>query len=109
MSTRERIQELKDALLTAGPTVYESWAHKAKAPYIVWLMDGGNDLKANGKTQEQSISGTIHLFERATAKESYFDGVQKALNCVACAWSISSIQQEQETGLVHYEWSWEVC
>lgn len=109
MNTHDRIQKLKDQLLTVGPTVYESWAHKAKTPYIVWLMNGGSDLKANGRTQEQAISGTVHLFERKTAPESFFDGVQKALNRAECAWAISSIQHEQDTGLVHFEWSWEVC
>ena len=109
MNTAERIQKLKDSLKGVGPPVYENWALKAKTPYIVWLMNGGRDLKANGKTQEQAISGTVHLFERAAAKETLFADVQKALNAAECAFSLSSIQNEQETGLIHYEWSWEVC
>lgn len=109
MNMSDMTQALKTALLKVGPTVYHGWAYKAKDPYIVWLETGGSGLKANGKTQEQAISGTVHLFEQADTAESFFSGVQSALNEAECAWTLNNIQHEQETGLVHYEWTWEVC
>lgn len=110
MSTRNPIQELKDALISVGIPLSHGWAHKAKAPYLVWREDGGGDpLKANGKTAEHPIRGTVHLFEPEDLEESKYHKVERALNSIECAWDLSSIQHEQETGLVHFEWSWEVC
>ena len=110
MSTADRINKLKDGLLTVTESVYHAWAHKAQAPYIVWMTDSAGDaLRANGMTEEQPISGAVHLFEPTGTKESKFPAVQKVLNEAECAWRLGSIQHEQETGLTHYEWIWEVC
>ena len=110
MSTIERINKLKENLLTATESLHEAWAHNAKAPYIVWFTEGaGEALRANGQTGEQPIRGVIHLFERTGTKDSKFTAVQDALNGCECAWRLESIQHEQETRLTHYEWVWEVC
>ena len=110
MSTSERINDLKDAMLSVTDSVYHRVAHKAKAPYIVWAEEGaGSALRANGKTVEQPISGTVDLYEQTASEERLFDAVQNALNSIPCAWALNSIQTETETGLTHYEWTWEVC
>ncbi len=110
MSISDRINKLRDGLLTVTPRVYRARAHKTAAPYIVWMEDGAGDaLRANGMTGEQPISGTIHLFESETTTETLSVAVQKMLNGLECAWQLGSIQHEQDTGLVHYEWAWEVC
>lgn len=110
MSTTNRINKLKDCLLTVTESVYESWAFREKLPYIVWFTDGAGDaLRANGATGEQALSGAVHLFEQTGTKESKFSAVQQALNDAQCAWRLGSIQHERETGRTHYEWIWEVC
>ncbi len=110
MTTTRRIRELVDSLCTVTGSVYHVRAYKAEAPYLVWMEDGtGDALRANGATEEQAMSGTIHLFEPETTAQSLYPAVQKVLNSVVCAWSLNSIQYEEDTGLAHYEWVWEVC
>lgn len=110
MSTADRINKLKDGLLTVTQRVSLAWAHQEELPYIVWLPEGaGEALRANGQTGEQPIRGAVHLFEQTDTDESSFAAVQSVLNECGCAWRLGSIQHEQETGLTHYEWIWEVC
>ena len=35
--------------------------------------------------------------------------IEAALEAAGCAWALESIQYEDDTGLIHWEWSWEVA
>lgn len=103
------LDRIRDALLTVTDRVYHFHAHKANAPYIVWAEDGaGEAVFANGSMQNQVLSGTVDLYTRTPDDRTLFNGVQNALNGV-CAWRLNSIQFEEDTGLTHYEWVWEVA
>ena len=36
------------------------------------------------------------------------DNIQAALNSLRIPWRLNSVQYEDETNLIHYEWTWEV-
>lgn len=102
------LDRIRDALLTVTAEVYHFHAHKPKPPYIVWAEDGAGDmLVANGRMQNQVITGTVDLFTDNPENTILFEGIQAALDEV-CAWELNSIQYEEDTGLTHYEWVWEV-
>lgn len=102
------LDDLKNALLAVTAEVYHFHAHKPSPPYIVWAEDGAGDMVvANGRMQNQAIAGTVDLFTDDPENTALFDGVQAALDEV-CAWELNSIQYEDDTGLTHYEWVWEV-
>ena len=102
------LERLRDALLAVTPAVYHFEAKKPPSKYIVWAEDGAGDtVFANGRLQNQAITGTVDLYTDDPEDTTIFQGVQAALDQV-CAWRLNSIQYEDETGLTHYEWVWEI-
>lgn len=102
------LKRVRDALLTVSKNVWHYRALKSRPPYIVWTEDSeGNSLCADGGKVASSIQGTIDLY---TKKE--FDPIVNAIQCALTAahipWRLNSVQYEDETSLIHYEWVWEV-
>ena len=83
-----------------------AWSHAPAGDYVVWAEDGANDLGADDRHAEHVTQGTLDLFTRddsgtpKTNIESALDG--------RCAWYLNSIQFEEDTGYIHYEWVWEL-
>lgn len=104
------LQKLSEALVGVGVPVYHFRAPSGtKAPYLIWGEDGsGQNLHADGALEGQVIQGTVDLFTR-TACDPLAEGVQGALTGAELPWRLNSIQYEEDTGLIHYEWVWEVC
>jgi len=103
-----KLSDIRDALLQVLPDVfhYEAWAKPDK--YIVWAEDTEADsLNADDKKEEQVLQGTIDYFTK-TEYDPNFDLIQEKLNSVDLAWRLNSIQHEEETGYIHYEWIWEM-
>lgn len=98
---------IRDALLTVTDNVSHYEAFKKTDRYIVWAEDGAHSQYGDGGMVEQVITGTIDLFTKQE-NDPYFDAIQSALNSIDIAWSLNSIQYEDGTGYVHYEWAWEV-
>ena len=76
--------------------------------YFVWQEDGADDFVANGIHTEKAVTGTTDLF---TKKEfdPWRDDLEAALDAAeGIAWSLNSVQFEEETGYWHYEWEWTV-
>lgn len=83
-----------------------AWSHAPAGDYVVWAEDGANDLGADDHHVEHVTQGTLDLFTRddsgtpRTTIEAALDG--------RCAWYLNSIQFEEDTGYIHYEWIWEI-
>lgn len=78
------------------------WASAPKSEYGVYSEDGAADFLADGLHGEKGVTGTIDYFTRiddGSPKKT----VEAALEGV-CAWRLNSIQYEEDTGLIHYEW-----
>lgn len=101
--------DLKNALLAVTSRVFHYTAPgETKNPYIVWAEDGQADaVWADGKMQEQVMTGTIDLFTK-TEYDPLFNSIQMALNSIDISYRLESIQYEEDTKLIHYEWSWEL-
>lgn len=101
--------DLQNMLLTIGVPVYHFEARKEKGNYIVWAEDGeGSSGHADGQKTTQVIQGTIDYYTK-TEFDPIFDLIQEKLNSADIAWRLNSIQYEQDTGYIHYEWVWEVA
>ena len=60
--------------------------------------------EAGVKEQEQIIHGTIDFFTK-TEYHKTIDDIQAALTASPrIGWNLSSVQYEDETNLIHYEW-----
>lgn len=103
------LTDVRDALLLALPeAVYHFEApEKSAAPYIVWAEDSQGDAQhANNAMIHQAIRGTIDLFTR-NEYDPLFQKIQQALTVCHIPFRLNSIQREQETKLIHYEWIFE--
>lgn len=56
---------------------------------------------------EQAITGTTDYFTRDEFDPA-IDRIQDANQSLGIAWRLNSVQYEDDTELIHYEWSWEV-
>ena len=102
------LTDLKAVLLTVTSKVYHFDATGAKGNYIVWGEDGQADsVWADGKMQEQTITGTIDYFTK-TEYDPNFTAIQTALNGMGISYTLNSIQYETDTKLIHYEWVFEI-
>lgn len=104
-SLNEILRGVKTALLTVTDEVY----HYRRPPdpkekYIVWAEDSeAESMDAENRKAEQQIHGTIDYFTR-TEFDANVDRIQEALNAAGIGYRINSVQYEDETNLIHYEW-----
>jgi len=78
-------------------------------PALIWAEDGEADsFNADNHKACQNITGTVDLFTK-TEFDPLLDDVQAALEGLGVAWRLESVQYEDETNAIHYEWTWEVA
>ena len=101
------IYKVRDAMLTVTPDVSHFEATEKKDKYIVWAEDGeGTSGHANNK-KEQIPQGTVDYFTKEDADPAV-ERIQEAFEDYGISYKINSVQYEEETGYIHYEWVWEV-
>ena len=105
-----KLIKIKDALVSVnGLKVYHYWRPRLEAPFCVWQEDGeGTSVWSGNHLSEQVITGTIDYFTK-TEFDPMIDNIQQALNNAEnVGWELNSIQYENETNLIHYEWNFQV-
>ena len=75
--------------------------------YFVWQEEGAEDLVTNGRHCERSMTGTTDLFTKLEF-DPWREAFEAALNRSGIAWSLNSVQFEEDTGFWHWEWLWGV-
>ena len=102
------LQPLETALSELTDKCYHYFAAPNTVPaYIVWAEDSGSGLMADDGHAERSISGTVDLYTK-TENDPLRDAIEEALEEIGVAWYFNSFQYETETGLLHFEWVFEV-
>jgi hypothetical protein len=102
-----KLSDLRDALLEVIPDVFHYEAKGKPDKYIVWAEDGEADsLEADDQKDEQAIQGTIDYFTK-TEYDPNVGLIQKKLNSLDLSWRLNSVQHEDETKYIHYEWVFE--
>ena len=64
--------------------------------------NGGEDFIANDIHLERATTGTVDYFTRDNS-DSPRSTIEAVLNQY-CAWQLNSVQFEEDTGYIHYEW-----
>ena len=91
---------------TKIPFAAYGWDHAPAGTYGVISLEGQEDSVAgDGMIQTQSIRGSIDLFVKGVSTTDAAT-VQSAINGLV-AWRLNSVQYEDDTGLIHYEWIYE--
>lgn len=88
-----------------------SWHYAAidkNAPYCVWAEDSEySGLSVDNYKGGQLIEGTIDFFTKSEDDENV-ERFQEELNKARVWWYLNSVQYEDETGFIHYEWVWRI-
>jgi hypothetical protein len=100
--------DLRDLLLTVTSDVFHYHAHKKPDKYIVWAEDGqGDSVFADEKMEDRALQGTIDYFTK-TEFDPNVELFQTKLTEAEISWRLNSVQHEDDTGYIHYEWIWEL-
>ena len=103
ISTKLKI--VRNTLTAVSKKVYHYARPSDITDCILWSEDAeDNSFDANNGKQEQIIHGTIDFFTK-TEYHKTIDDIQSALTASPrIGWNLSSVQYEDETNLIHYEW-----
>ena len=109
MNLTAKLKKLRDGLKKLQDIkVYHYRREKMTTPFLVWQETGeGDAFYADNGKREQPIAGTADYFTRTEYDETV-DKIQEALGAICSSWSLLSVQYEEETGRIHYEWEWEM-
>lgn len=109
MSFQTKLSRIKDLL--AGIPGLESGHYEYSGDaetYAVWAEDTESaSVEADNHKREQAIQGTIDLYTK-TEFDPYVDQIQDALKAARVSFYLNSVQYEDETELIHYEWVWDL-
>ena len=107
MTWNDKLKRLADGLASLGCPVHHYHRSRLEPPCIVWAEEGDNAQHADNGVAEQSTRGTLDYFTHEEF-DPMVDTIQGKLQELEIAWGINSVQYEEDTDLIHYEWVWEV-
>lgn len=110
MKYNQMLKKVSKALtgIEGAKVFHYTGAVKNGDPYIVWMEESeGSSLEADNRKQAHSISGTVDLFTK-TEFDPLVDAIHDALNTEQIGFYLNSVQYEDTTKYIHYEWVWAV-
>lgn len=114
MTLQQKLERIGTALVAGiGDNVYHYWRPQMQAPFCVWAEEGEDDsFDADNQKKEQVIGGYVDYYTKLEYDPS-LDAVQDVLRGLAAdmsfGWRLDSVQREDETELIHYQWRWSVA
>ena len=102
----EPIERIRTALLNVTSRVHRYFALNEEPPYLVWSEERAPQLWADDKPTARIYQGTIDYFTR-DEDDPDVPRIEAALTGTCISWTLNSVQYEEDTGLIHYEWNWE--
>lgn len=105
MSLQTKLEKLYTPFLELSCTV-SHYRRTARPPFVVWAETGEDrHWGADNHKGEQQLSGIIDLYT-LTEFDTLADDIQEILNGEEVGWILDSVQYEEETNLIHYQWRW---
>ena len=80
---------------------------EVEAPYAVWAEINEDSFNADNAKSERQLNGTIDFYSLEEA-DSKLDEIEGALASMGATWTLSSVQFEEDTNLIHTSWDWSV-
>ena len=107
MSLQSRLESIGAALAEITHHCYHYWrsAPKGVKKYIVWAEDGEqNSFNADNHKVRQALTGTVDFFT-LEEYDAIIDEIQDTLEGIeGLSWNLNSVQYEEDTKFIHYEW-----
>lgn len=110
MTYTNLIEIMQNALTGVTKNVFHyTRPQNISAPFIVWQEEGdGSILSADNKNEYRTLRGAIHFYTKKEC-DNLIDEIEKSLNENShISWSLESVQYEDQTKLIHFEWLFEV-
>ena len=99
-----KLKEIRDFLLGITLNVYHYKAWQQPDTYIVWAEDGESDaVHGDNRKEKQILDVTIDVFTK-TEYDPLIEQLQEAFNDRGIPFELLSIQYEDDTGYIHYEY-----
>lgn len=93
--------------LTDIPFVELAWSHSPDDKYGVITLDNQIALNTGASpVSEKMLSGFVDVFIKKPQDLSVIDDVESVLHELGIWFALNSVQFEDDTGYVHYEWEW---
>lgn len=109
MSLQTKLKQIGTELAKLTPNCVHYYRHPSALPFLIWQESGeGTSFHSGNHKTEQVITGTVDVFTK-TEFDPLLDDVQNALEALGVAWTLNSVQYEDDTNLIHYEWYFEVA
>lgn len=104
-SLQSKLITVRDALLTVTASCYHyRRPAEIEKNYIIWQEDSEEEsFDADNRKREQQIHGTIDYFTQ-TEFDAVTDSIQNALDDAEVGFRLNSVDYEDDTKLIHYEW-----
>lgn len=105
ISLNQKLKRIAAALTAISDKVSHYRRPSSLAGYIIWQEDAEDgSFHAGNHLAEQKVHGTIDYYTQ-TEFDQTIDNVQAALEGTPhVSWDLSSVQYEDDTNLIHYEW-----
>ena len=95
---------LKAALEKTGyKWAHFGWSHKPEGDYGVWGEERGRDFTADNSHAETATVCFASYFTRDDSGAPRRK-IEAELNALRFPWRLNSIQYEDDTGYIHFEW-----
>lgn len=109
MSLISKQKKVRDCFSGIDCDVYHYWRSKKNFPCLIWAEDSeSSSAHADNKKQEQVLHGTADYFTRKEY-DLNIDVIQNNMNKTqGLSWRLNSVQYEEETNMIHFEWEFEV-
>lgn len=109
MSMQAKLMTIADTLGTIQGLKVSHYDYFGTAEtYCVWAEDQEQaSVEGDNYKLEQAIQGTIDLYTK-TEFDTFVDSIQAALKAAKISFYLNSVQYEQETDFIHYEWVFSV-
>ena len=109
IALQNKLRQMGEAFAAVTENACHYFRPVTAFPALIWAEDGEADsFNADNHKACQNITGTVDLFTK-TEFDPLLDDVQTALEGLGVAWRLESVQYEDETNAIHYEWTWEVA
>lgn len=102
------MEKLKQALEETGYDFrFCAWRSAPDGDYGTYFPESGADLVVNNVHLERGTVGYVDYFTRDPS-DTPRNVIEAALNESGCGWSLNSVQFEEDTLYIHYEWMFRI-
>lgn len=90
----------------AGDNVYHYYRPKGMKRFVTWQEDAeDNSFSANNRTSEICITGTVDLYTDVEFDQLIDDIIAAFAQATRCKAQLTLVDYEDETNLIHYQWT----